>query len=266
MVEKLNSSPFSKNDLDEASYYVKSGYGQETVDQINKESREKFPGKSFGDLSISLRETDIISYAYFLKDVKYQEKFEKDKIQFLGGNIEGFKAKNLNQKKTIKILKYKDDNKFIVKISLKDKADELILAKGYEMDDPGIVVNEINKNNSDDLDSLENEDWFMVPEIHLDYHREYEELINEYLANKGFKDYYISQMFENIKFDMDEEGARVENEAVISMDIGSVALPEKNFKKIVFDKPYWVMMKRSDSINPYFILGINNNELMKKVK
>ena len=50
MVDKLNSSPFSKNDLDEASYYVKSGFGQETVDIINRESRSKFPSKSFKDL------------------------------------------------------------------------------------------------------------------------------------------------------------------------------------------------------------------------
>ena len=37
-------------DLDEKSYYVKSGYGQETVDAINKESKLKFPAKSFSDL------------------------------------------------------------------------------------------------------------------------------------------------------------------------------------------------------------------------
>jgi hypothetical protein len=41
--------------------------------------------------------------------------------------------------------------------------------------------------------------------LHLDYHRDYTELLEKYLANIGFEDYFISQMFENIKFDMDEK-------------------------------------------------------------
>ncbi|HBV58370.1 MAG TPA: hypothetical protein DEB73_03895, partial [Candidatus Magasanikbacteria bacterium] len=54
MAEKLNNPIFSKNDLDDKSYYIKSGYGQTTVDTINKESKKKFPSKSFGDLEIDL--------------------------------------------------------------------------------------------------------------------------------------------------------------------------------------------------------------------
>src|SRR5208337_3734647 len=65
MADKLNNSPFTKNDLNEQSYYVKSGFGQETVDLINKESRGKFPRKSFRDLELNLLPMDIISYAYF---------------------------------------------------------------------------------------------------------------------------------------------------------------------------------------------------------
>ena len=35
MIDKLNHSPFTNNDVDEKSYYVKSGFGQETVNLIN---------------------------------------------------------------------------------------------------------------------------------------------------------------------------------------------------------------------------------------
>jgi hypothetical protein len=47
LTKKLNNSIITKNILDEESYYIKSGYGQETVDIINKESKNKFPKKSF---------------------------------------------------------------------------------------------------------------------------------------------------------------------------------------------------------------------------
>ncbi len=262
MVEKLNDAPFSKNDLDEESYYVKAGYGQKTVDEINRELKKKFPSKSFSNLKINLKPKDIISYAYFLKEVKYETMFEKGKVLFNGKKVKGFFADNEKQRKNVKIIKYENDNKFIIKIKLKDKSDELILAKGYDMTNPQKVVLEINKNNQKHLSTIGESDSFKAPKLHLDYRRDYVELIRKYLSNKGFEKYFIAQMFENIKFDMDEKGARVENEAVIVASKSLTILEDpKNF---ILDKPYWVIMKRTDSQNPYFILGVNNVELMKR--
>jgi hypothetical protein len=44
----------------------------------------------------------------------------------------------------------------------------------------------------------------------------------------------------------------------------TMAPPGNDRRKIMMlDKPYWVVMKRFDSTNPYFILGVNNTELMQ---
>ena len=261
MVEKFNFAPFSKTDLDEASYYIKSGYGQETVEAINRESREKFPSKSFDDLDISLDPNDIISYAYFLKEVEYKSVFKKEEVLFNGQKVPGFAAGNETQKKTVKLLSYDNDDKFIIKLSLLDNSDELILAKGYDMQSPRTIVNEIRQHLSPHPAAIRTSDVFMAPEIHLDHHRVYSELIDKRLKNKDFKPYYISEMFENIRFDMDEKGARVENEGVIAVRLTAVLEPAPP-RHFVLDKPYWIVMKRADSPNPYFILGINNCELM----
>ena len=264
MVSKLNDASFSKSDLDEESYYVKSGYGQSTVDAINRESKKKFPSKSFGDLEMSLAPTDIISYAYFLKEVEYETKFEKDTVFFNGQKVKGFIADNKAQRENVKIIKYDSDDKFIIKLQLKDENDELILAKGYDMKNPQDVVNEINKNNKQHLSIIARSDHFEAPKLHLDHHRDYIELIGKFLSNEGFSDYFIAQMFENIKFDMDEKGAKVENEAVIAIPLGAAGPSKKpKIKNFILDKPYWVIMKRADSQNPYFILGVNNLELME---
>lgn len=63
--------------MDSADYYVKSGYGQDTVDQINREMKEKFPDSSMGNLEEQLSDQDIISYAYFMKKIKYLTKFKR---------------------------------------------------------------------------------------------------------------------------------------------------------------------------------------------
>jgi hypothetical protein len=35
IVDNYNNCPLNRGDLDESSYYIKSGYGQKTVNQIN---------------------------------------------------------------------------------------------------------------------------------------------------------------------------------------------------------------------------------------
>jgi len=263
MVSKLDNSPFSKNDLDEESYYIKSGYGQSTVDEINRESRKKFPSKSFSDLQIDLGEREIISYAYFLKEIEYKEKFKKDNVWFNNEKVAGFVSNNEENRNNVKIVKYENDDKFIIKLELKDNKDELILAKGYDMESPKEVISEIIDNNKKNLPTMGENDNFSAPILHLDHVRTYNELIGKFFANNDFQTYFISQMYEKIKFDMDEEGARVENEAVI---VAKESMPIKPVerKRLLLNEPYWLVMKRADSNNPYFILGINNIELMEE--
>lgn len=109
---------------------------------------------------------------------------------------------------------------------------------------------------------LKEDDRFMMPLLHLSYRRDYNELIGKALANPAFSNYIIGAMFENINFDLDEEGAKVESQAVITVERG--AAPKKTGRYFILDKPFWVIMKRTDSNHPYFLLGINNSQLMQK--
>ncbi len=285
LLEKLNNPVMTKSDLSEKNYYIKSGYGQKTVDQINKETKEKFPTKSFKDLDLNLSATDIIAYAYFLKEIEYKIPFNISQYEFYFKNsknnnekgvkgVKSFYAKTNAQKENIQILHYENDEKFIVSLLLKNRVDNLIFAKGYDMKNPEEVVKEIQKiyknlekNTDKKIETLQEEDSFQMPFLHVDMTREYTELINKYLKNSKFTQYFIAKMFENIKFDINEKGARVENEAVITMEKNSVMPYFENQytpKNIILDDDFWVIMKQANSLNPYFILGVQNNELMKE--
>jgi hypothetical protein len=268
MVEKLNNPTFSKTDLDENSYYIKSGFGQNTVNAINKESKVKFPNKSFEDLKIELEDDGLVSYAYFNKTVAYLYEFQKTDVTFKGKKVKGFayNPKVTDQLYNIEVVDYTSDEKFILKLKIKDDSDQLILAKGYAMDNPDTVIKMVNTSNPEDYLSLDERDQFEAPKLNLNFHREYKELMNKYLKNKGFEDSYFSQMFENIKFNMDEKGAKVEAEAVIAMGTGSSGSSSKFIQRnFMLNKPFWVILQRTGSQKPYFILGINNTELMEKV-
>lgn len=266
MVKKFNEASFNKDDLDEKSYYIKSGFGQKTVSLINKESKEKFPTKSFNDLKLELDPKDIISYAYFLKEVEYLNQFKEKNVKFENADVKGFYADNAQQKENIKIVRYWNDDKFIVSLQLKDNNDQLFVAKGFKMDLPQSVVDEINGLFVAGYENINTNDLFEMPKIHVDHHREYKELINKTLANKDFTDYFIAEMFENIKFDMDQKGARVENEAVIHASWGESSPDAPKIKKFILDQPFWIIMKKANSENPYFILGVNNEKTMEKIR
>ena len=85
----------TKQDMDSADYYVKAGFGQETVSTINSEMKKRFGDSSFGSLNVQLQPKDIIAYAYFLKKIKYMVAFHEDhKFRFEGKIVKGFTARS----------------------------------------------------------------------------------------------------------------------------------------------------------------------------
>jgi hypothetical protein len=268
IVEKLNNPIFTKTDLDKNSYYIKSGFGQKTITAINQETKVKFLNKSFEDLKIELEDDGLVSYAYFNKTVAYLYEFKKSNVTFEGKKVKGFayNPKVTEQLYNIEIVDYTNDDKFILKLKLKDDSDEMFLAKGYAMDNPDGVIKTFSASYPEEYGSLSEHDQFEAPKLNLNFHREYKELMNQFLKNKDFEKTFFSQMFEKLKFNMDEKGAKVEAEAVIAMQSGGSSNYGKFIQRnFILNKPYWVIMQRTDSKNPYFILGINNIELMEKV-
>ena len=271
-LNKLNHPVVGTDDLDAASYYVKSGYGQQTVDTINRECRAKFPNKSIPDLKLQLGEMDILAYAYLLKEVQYEVKFEQKELRWGDEWVKGFAA-DAESYQNVSVLSYENEDRFIVGIKLKDATDQIYLAKGYPMEQPDSLLSHLQNlapagKPWDEIGKRMNKkDVFHAPMLSLKHERSYEEMLGKSLKNTKFRDYTIGIMREIIKFDMDETGAKVENEAVIGLitSVGPNAQPYQP-KVMILDKPYWVVMKRASSDNPYFLLGVNNNQLMKLVR
>lgn len=261
MVDAFNNPPFGKGDMNSDDYYVKSGVGSETVATINRETRAKFPDKSFKDLDPSIGDGALVSYAYFLKVVEYVQQFTEQAVQFDGQMVKGFVTRTEDQRNAVRILSYSSDDQFIVALRLKQSGDELILAKGYPMSDPTEVVEAITNSAADE--PMAKADIFTAPKIKLEFERSYDTLLNTPIENEALNGTGISVMREGIKFEMDHVGARVENEALMAIPM-SASIEKVAHKQLLLDKPYWVVMKESDSVHPYFLLGVNNTQLMER--
>ncbi len=262
MLRKFNSSEFSKKDLDSKSYYVKSGYGPETVERINLEVQSKFPKGKIPALQVQLEKTHFINYAVYRKDMKYWQHFSAMDVKFNGKKVKGFGGDKEAIAETIRILLYESDEKFILQLNVNDFDDRIYLAKGFSMKSPAQVLSAIPRKDPANMGRTTFEDSFEAPIIRFKLERSYDALEHVRYQNPGFEQYEIVAMQEAIDFQMDQYGARVTSVAVqASADSAGTAPPVP--KKLLLNKPYWVIMKRKDSPRPYFILGVRNTAMMK---
>lgn len=212
MIKNFHNSPFSTKDLSEDSYYTKAGFGQQALKTINKECKEKFPDKSFSNIEMRLKDNDIVTYAYFVKEVQYLNPFAVQPALLWNNTtfVKGFKAESEQHKNNIQVCKYTNENEFVIKLLLKQENEELFVVKGYDKSLPQDIVTLVNQY-ANVSDTLRQKEEFEMPRIELDVKREYKELIKAPLLNKGFEKHLVAAMFENIKFKIDEVGAKVEN-------------------------------------------------------
>ncbi len=68
--------------LSDSCYYARTGFGNETVHKINEEVSKKFPGKTTEKLEANLDPTSIISFAFFLKQMKFHYPFNSCEVRF----------------------------------------------------------------------------------------------------------------------------------------------------------------------------------------
>jgi len=262
MLKSFNSSFFTTNDIDSSDYYIKSGYGQSTVDTVNKESREKFPNKTFEDLDLKLTDKDFLSYAYLYKKMSFAKKFTTCENKFKNTVVNGFCG---GYEENMNVVKYFNKNKFIVRLKDSKNNDEIYLMKGYDSKNPDLAVSDMKKY-SNDTENLEEGFVFFAPNLSIkNYNRHYSELENKNILNENLLNYNLSVFFENLNFDLDNTGATVENEAVIvSRFTSSSDSNEQKPKELYFDNDFFVVAKQKNSQNPYLVLGITNTDFMSK--
>ncbi|MDD3772942.1 MAG: hypothetical protein PHC38_09855, partial [Weeksellaceae bacterium] len=198
--------------------------------------------------------------------------FDEQKVASFG--VDGFDEYELLQ--SVKIMYYKDDNNFIAKLLPKDKTHEIILFKTEENFNSMIeMITEITKLTEVGNQEKENEkinwkyrwndeDKLRIPKFNFNIETNYSTLEGTHF-NAGNQIYNIETAWQRTAFILDENGAEIESEAW--MKATSVAEEDREKphpKKLIFDKEFLILLKRTDTERPYFGLWTSNTELMIK--
>jgi len=107
-------------------------------------------------------------------------------------------------------------------------------------------------------------DLLLVPRVKLDITREYSEIEGLWLIPKGTnvaKDLLLRSAVQSTAFEMSEKGVELKSEAHMAFGCAQQEEPIPKHK-MIFDKPFLIFMQRRDAQIPYFVLWVDNPEVL----
>lgn len=222
----------------------------------------------------------ITARAEFNKTLPFELKLQnfKNKLTFDGQKVSSFGVygyDNYEQLEIVQIVYYKSDNNFIIKLLPKEKEHEIILFKtDQSFNSINEMTNEIEKLTEIGKTEKKNEkiswkyfykeeDIVVIPKFNFNIETNYSSLEgNKFKTDK--QEYQIELAWQRTAFILDESGAEIESEAEAATEAIEEEYEKPKPKKMIFDKPFLILLKRTDAKNPYFGLWITNTELMMK--
>ena len=171
--------------------------------------------------------------------------------------------------KQVKILYYQQDenyemNEFAVDLCKHSKPYQVVAAMVEPKDSLAqtlkYIQNQIKDfkqtNNSEQMRFLGGVDVLKVPEMYWQIDHRFNELIGKTISNAD-PAMPIIEARQIIKFKLDRCGAMLESESRIFV----AAIP----RKFIFDRPFLVYIKKRGCDQPFFVMWVDNAELLTKL-
>lgn len=103
-----------------------------------------------------------------------------------------------------------------------------------------------------------------IPKVIFDNHHQFQQLSGVLFSVKR-KEYTIAEATQQIAFGLNEHGVSMKTEADIVVLDGAYPPEDPPIpKRLIFDKPFYIVMKKAEMANPYFTLYVANAALLEK--
>jgi hypothetical protein len=222
----------------------------------------------------------IKASAQFSKSLPFSLKLKSfnNKLVFDGQKVASFGVSgysDYDQLNLVQIVYYKNDNNFIIKLLPKDQEHEIVLYKTDKIfDSMSEMTKEIERLTEIGKTEKKNEkmrwkyyyddeDIVVIPKFSFNIETNYPSLVGNRFSSSQ-QDFQIAEAWQRTAFILDESGAEIESEAEMETTEENPEEEKPKPKNMVFDRPFLILLKRVDSVNPYFGLWTTNTELMIK--
>jgi hypothetical protein len=280
VVDLLNQEDFTTADLDPASYVALADFEHNNVeDEIRALLKEKFHGAASPELippkPAHPGPYDFVAYAYLYKNLAFPKPFEANApLTFGQTQVKNFGFEENKRQlpdevfKQVSIYDYQSPDDFVIKLKTKSPDDELILAKVTPGATLQATIDQVLKRMTGKPATADMRDTLAVPKLNFDLGGDFpalEGLVLQPGPNAHVKNLITDTVKQLIRFQLNEKGAILKSEAVVTM-VGSAVMIEPPPHIMIFDKPFLILMKQAKSDKPYFALWVGNATLLVPAK
>lgn len=226
--------------------------------------------------TFNINDNFIIATSSFAKSLPFKDKFTRNNrlLKFDYTAVESFGCDNcdIEIRKQIRIIYYKNDSDFALSITPKDTVNEILIYKPHTIAKSLIDnYNELIKKKSETVSKDESwkrefgyDDIFEIPILSFNLESQVEGLVGSQLLSDLYDTLVIESAMQRTALIFDEKGAEVESEAKIVAKAVDFVPNKPKPKELLFDKPYLLVFKKKSKTNPYLMIWVNNSELMKE--
>jgi hypothetical protein len=221
----------------------------------------------------------VIAKAFFNKSLPFDVKFQRldDVVPFDGYVVSAFGMQRYDEDiaRCAEILYYHDDDHFVLKLKPSDTSHEIILTKGLptitSLSDAVRKTNDlIQKGKQEKIQKdlawkyvINPDDKFTIPVIQFNIEANFESISGQTFWT-GQKKHFVDIAYQRTGLILDEYGAVVESEAIATTDSGSHKPQPEYPKNMLFNKTFYIIIKHTGKPNPYFVMKVQNAELLTK--
>jgi len=285
LADRLNSAGQSRADLEPDSFYAAAGRVEEgIISKVRKDMAAKFPSHAVPDFSrIVGTPRAILAYSYLTANVPFKYPFRQVKDGFSFTDSQGvetevgaFGAWGLlrqyrKMREQVEILYFREDrstsnrdlqsNEFAVDLCRHSQPYQVVVAVVELKDSLAQTLDYTRRQITDAkqskdyerTSSLDKVDILVVPEMFWKIGHRFAELIGKEVANAD-PAMPIIDARQEIKFRLDRYGAMLESESTLT-----VSASPRYFH---FNRPFLVYMKKRDREQPFFVMWVDNAELL----
>jgi hypothetical protein len=287
LAARLNEAEQSDADVEASSFYAAAGRVEDgIIGKVRKDMAARFPSHNlpdFNDVVGSPR--DILAYSYLTANVpfKYPYRQVRERFAFTDSQgvetgvgafgVWGIHSGYKKMREQVEILYVHEDSnepnedrqmkEFAIDLCKHSKPYQVVVAVVEPKSTFAQTLDYINRQMADakrqelhkEVSLLKGVDVLMVPEMFWEIDHRFEELIRKIVANAD-PAMPIVEARQSIRFKLDRYGAALESEATIAV----AAIP-RHFK---FNRPFLVYMKKRDREQPFFVMWVDNAELLNR--
>ena len=269
MANNLNQKQFKKSNLNEKSYYVKSGIVSPALKaEIEKNIKSKFHETSdiLKMFDFTYNPEKIFVYAMLKKDFRFTNAFDKLATGNFGNSQEKVKYFGINDNsnpklyKNVNVLFYNDDNDFAVKLYTKGK-DEVLLYRTNDdktFDKYYAELNDKTAKYSGDKNFVKN-DTLTIPDIKLYQETSFNELEGHQIVGTNMQ---IDKTIETVDFRMNNKGVKLKSEAAIMLRCMSLAPREG--RDFTFNNNFVLFLFEKNQNTPYYAMKVSDVAAINK--